>query len=78
MPDRKNVISNLQVMHTWASFASERKEVDFFTEAHLQNMAAWTMDALELLEKQEERIEQLEHDLAFTQNILNYYVNGND
>lgn len=35
-------------------------------------------DALALLKEQEEQIEQLEHDLAVTQNNLNYYVNGND
>ena len=35
-------------------------------------------DALELLKEQEAQIERLEHDLAVTQNNLNYYVNGND
>jgi len=35
-------------------------------------------DALELLKEQEAHIEQLENDLAVTQNNLNYYVNGND
>ncbi len=35
-------------------------------------------DTLELLKEQEERIEQLEHDLAVAQDNLNYYVNGND
>lgn len=34
--------------------------------------------ALELLKEYETQIEQLEHDLAVTQNNLNYYVNGND
>lgn len=34
--------------------------------------------AIELLKEQGERIEQLEHDLAITQNNLNYYMNGND
>ena len=40
--------------------------------------ALMSMDVLELLKEQEEQIEQLEHDLAVTQNNLNYYVNGND
>lgn len=31
-----------------------------------------------LLKEQDNQIEQLEHDLAVTQNNLNYYVNGND
>ena len=35
-------------------------------------------DALALLKEQEEQIEQLEHDLAVTENNINYYVNGND
>ena len=35
-------------------------------------------DALNLLKEQEAQIERLEHDLAVTQNNLNYYVNGND
>ena len=35
-------------------------------------------DALELLKEHEAQIERLEHDLAVTQNNLNYYVNGND
>ena len=40
--------------------------------------ALMLMDVLELLKEQEEQIEQLEHDLAVTQNNLNYFVNGND
>lgn len=35
-------------------------------------------DVLSLLKEQNDQIEQLEHDLAVTQNNLNYYVNGND
>ena len=35
-------------------------------------------DGYSLLTEQEDQIEQLEHDLAVTQNNLNYYVNGND
>lgn len=35
-------------------------------------------DALAMLKEQEKQIEQLEYDLAVTQNNLNYYVNGND
>ena len=33
---------------------------------------------IDLLKEQDDQIEQLEHDLAVTQNNLNYYVNGND
>jgi hypothetical protein len=41
-------------------------------------MIPFLKDVLELLKEQEQQIEQLEHDLAVTQNNLNYYVNGND
>lgn len=34
--------------------------------------------AIKFMKEQEAQIEQLEHDLAVTQNHLNYYVNGND
>lgn len=40
--------------------------------------ALLSMDVLALLKEQDDQIEQLEHDLAVTQNNLNYYVNGND
>ena len=35
-------------------------------------------DALTLLNEQKNQIEQLEYDLAVTQNTLNYYLNGNN
>lgn len=35
-------------------------------------------DGYALLTAQEDKIKQLEHDLAVTQNNLNYYMNGND
>ena len=41
-------------------------------------ITALQADAIALLKEQENQIEQLEHDLAVTQNNLNYYVNGND
>jgi hypothetical protein len=50
----------------------------YASETGLKCMENLMMDALELLKEQEQQIEQLEHDLAVTQNNLNYYVNGND
>ena len=35
-------------------------------------------DAENMLKEQAEQIKQLEHDLAVTENNINYYVNGND
>ena len=35
-------------------------------------------DAIELLKEQQKQIDELEYNLAITQNNLNFYVNGND
>ena len=52
MADRKTVISHLQIIHTWAEFARER-DLQFFTAKHLEDIAQWTKDTLELLKEQE-------------------------
>lgn len=52
MADREKVISHLQIMHTWAAFALE-KDLQFFTEKHMESITAWTDEALELLKEQE-------------------------
>ncbi len=51
-PDRKDVVSHLQIMHTWASFALEHG-INFFKMAHINRIAEWTDDALELLKEQD-------------------------
>ena len=53
MPDRESVITHLQIIHTWAEFARER-DLQFFTPKHLEDIAKWTDDALELLKEQDE------------------------
>ena len=52
MADRKTVISHLQIIHTWAEFARER-DLQFFTAKHLEDIAQWTKDTLELMKEQE-------------------------
>ena len=52
MTDSEKVITHLQIIHTWAEFARER-DLQFFTPKHLENIAKWTDDALELLKEQE-------------------------
>ena len=64
MPDRETVITHLQIIHTWAEFARER-DLQFFTAKHLEDIAQWADEALELLKEQEAKIEQ-----------LNRFVNG--
>lgn len=52
MPDRETVITHLQIIHTWAEFARER-DLQFFTAKHLEDIAQWSDDALNLLKEQE-------------------------
>ncbi len=52
MADRETVITHLQIIHTWASFARERN-LQFFTAKHLEDIAKWAYDAIALLKEQE-------------------------
>ena len=51
--DRETVITHLQIIRTWAEFARER-DLQFFTAKHLEDIAQWVDDALNLLKEQEE------------------------
>ena len=53
MTDMKKVMSHLQIIHTWASFARER-DLQFFTTKHLEDMEQWTGDALAMLNEPKE------------------------
>ena len=48
MADKETVITHLQIISTWASFARER-DLQFFTAKHLEDIAQWANDAIELL-----------------------------
>lgn len=50
--DRETVITHLQIIHTWAASARER-DLQFFTKKHLEDIAQWSDDAIELLKEQE-------------------------
>lgn len=50
--DRETVITHLQIIHTWASFALER-DLQFFTPKHFEHITQWVDDALKLLKEQE-------------------------
>ena len=60
--DRETVITHLQIISTWASFAREH-DLQFFTEKHLEDIAQWTKDALKLLKEQEEQIKTRDESL---------------
>lgn len=49
--DREKMISHLQIIHTWATFALEQDE-NFFNEKHMQKIAEWTKEALDLLKEE--------------------------
>lgn len=58
MKDKENVISHMQIIHTWAEFAREY-DVQFFTAKILENIAAWADDAITLLEEQDKEISRI-------------------
>ena len=68
MTDRKTVMS-------WLEGLAQDDWREWHSDSEVQTTA---QAALDLLKEQEEQIEQLEHDLAVTENNINYYVNGND
>ena len=51
MADMETVITHLQIIHTWAEFAREH-DLQFFTAKHLEDIAQWAADALNLLKEQ--------------------------
>lgn len=71
--DRESVITHLQIIHTWAEFARER-DLQFFTAKHLEDIAQWADDAINLLKEQEviEQISDAIHETAkqFRQTIV--------
>lgn len=52
MADIETVITHLQIIHTWAAFARKR-DLQFFTAKHLEDIAQWSDDAINLLNEQE-------------------------
>ena len=57
IPDMESVITHLQIIHTWAEFARER-DLQFFTPKHLEDIAQWSDDAIELLKDEKEYCNQ--------------------
>ena len=53
------VKTHLQIINTWASFAL-KNDTNFFTPAHMRDIARWTDDAIDLINEQEERIAIME------------------
>lgn len=45
---REDVITHLQIIYTWASFARE-KDTEFMTATHMERIMEWTDDAINLL-----------------------------
>lgn len=63
MADKELVITHLQIIHTWAEFARER-DLQFFTSKHLEDIAQWSDDAINLLKEQEPRVMTLDEAAA--------------
>ena len=56
--DRETVITHLQIIHTWAAFAHEH-DLQFFTAKHLEDIAQWAKDTIELLKEQDDMGKEL-------------------
>ena len=52
--NQKDVITHLQIIHTWASFAREKGML--LGEKEIASIEKWTADALALLKEQEESV----------------------
>lgn len=70
MHDREKVIDQLSTLKIILQLQKDVLGYGYYIE--------FLDDAIELLKEQEQTIERLEHDLAITENNLNYYINGND
>ena len=69
MADGETVITHLQIIHTWSEFARER-DLQFFTAKHLEDIAQWSDDALNLLKEQAGIIDSLKSDLSETLDVV--------
>ena len=77
MTDSKKVIESLEMCERdGCGFNCTR--CNYETDTKRSCIENLMHDALELLKEQQETIERLEHDLAITQNNLNFYLNGNE
>lgn len=61
-----------------ADIAKTINDLERWTNEMADECPVVVLDALKLLKEQQETIERLEHDLAITQNNLNFYLNGNE
>lgn len=78
--DREKVLKGLERCKLYNKVNCDKCPYDYNGrgDGKSECTAELASDALALLKEQNDQIEQLEHDLAVTQNNLNYYVNGND
>ena len=53
MSEKENVITHLQIMNAWASFALDH-DVNFFNEKHLEDIVEWTDEVLTFIKEQDD------------------------
>ena len=70
MPYREIVITHLQIVRTWAEFARER-DLQLFTEKHLENIAEWTDDAIAMIDTQHKLILELQNLISIGTKMMN-------
>lgn len=69
---KDDVISHLQIIYTWASFAHEKAMVFRLGMSEMRKIKEWTKDALELLKEQEAvvRCKDCKHNEGSEANVI--------
>ena len=63
MVDIESTITHIQIIKTWAEFARER-DLQFFTAKHLEDIAKWSDDAIELLKEHQKTRLEIAHEMV--------------
>lgn len=58
--EREDVVTHLQILHTWAAFALEHRDMGFFNAGHMHSILKWTEAARKMIERDAEIIEGCE------------------
>ena len=58
MANVKDAITHMQIMNTWASFASEHREI-FLSDVHMMSIKKWTEEVIDLLKCQDEKSQEV-------------------
>ena len=76
MTDRNDIISHLQIMHTWASYDVEH-HTNTMTQECFESMKKWTREAINALEQPGVTVRDRVFNMTYGEPETWYYVCGN-